>query len=239
MIERHLMKLRARDDISAEEEKEIRSLVSHTIQVPPDRTFIRHGQEVKESTLLLDGWMARAKDLPSGQRQLAELQLPGDFTDLHGFTLKRLDHDIVSITQCTIGVVPHERLTAMTERFPHLTRVYWLMTNVDAAIQREWILSLGRRSAIARMANLFCELLTRLGIVGLTSENGFDFPLTQIELSECLGLTSVHVNRTLQELRRMCLIEVRDQRVQIKDVEALKGIAEFDATYLYIDKKPR
>src|SRR5690349_24347321 len=150
MIERHLMKLRARDDISAEEEKEIRSLVSHTIQVPPDRTFIRHGQEVKESTLLLDGWMARAKDLPSGQRQLAELQLPGDFTDLHGFTLKRLDHDIVSITQCTIGVVPHERLTAMTERFPHLTRVYWLMTNVDAAIQREWTLSLGRRSAIAR-----------------------------------------------------------------------------------------
>jgi CRP-like cAMP-binding protein len=239
MIERHLMKLRARDDISAEEEREIRSLVSHTIQVPHDRTFIRHGQEVKESTLLLDGWMARAKDLPSGQRQLAELQLPGDFTDLHGFTLKRLDHDIVSITQCTIGVVPHERLTAMTERFPHLTRVYWLMTNVDAAIQREWTLSLGRRSAIARMANLFCELLTRLGIVGLTSENGFDFPLTQIELSECLGLTSVHVNRTLQELRRMCLIEVRDQRVQIKDVAGLKGIAEFDPTYLYIDKKPR
>src|SRR5689334_6984347 len=96
LIERHLAKLRARDNVSAEEEKEVRSLVSHTVHVPPDRTFIRAGQDLKDSTLLLDGWMARAKDLQSGQRQLAELQLPGDFTDLHGFTLKRLDHDIVS-----------------------------------------------------------------------------------------------------------------------------------------------
>jgi CRP-like cAMP-binding protein len=239
LIERHLAKLRARDNVSAEEEKEVRSLVSHTVHVPPDRTFIRAGQELKDSTLLLDGWMARAKDLQSGQRQLAELQLPGDFTDLHGFTLKRLDHDIVSITACTVGIVPHDRLRAMTERFPHLTRLYWFMTNMDAAIQREWTLSLGRRTAIARMAQLFCELLTRLEVTGLASNNAYDFPLTQVELSECLGLTSVHVNRTLQELRRMKLIEVRDRRVEILERDRLAQIAEFDPTYLYLDKQPR
>lgn len=239
LIERHLTKLRLRDTLSAEEEKEVRSLISETIRLRPDQTFIRVGQELNTSTLLLDGWMARAKDLPSGQRQLAEISLPGDFVDLHGFTLKRLDHDIVTITSCTVGIVPHERLKTMTERFPHLTRLYWLMTNMDAAIHREWTLSLGRRTAVARMAQLFCELLIRLEITGLASSDSYEFPLTQVELAECLGLTSVHVNRTLQQLRRLNLIEVRDRRVQILDREALARVAEFDPEYLYLEKRPR
>ena len=239
LIERHLTKLRLRDTVSAEEEREVRSLVSETVRLRPDQTFIRVGQELNTSTLLLDGWMARAKDLPSGQRQLAEISLPGDFVDLHGFTLKRLDHDIVTITSCTVGIVPHERLKTMTERFPHLTRLYWLMTNMDAAIHREWTLSLGRRTAVARMAQLFCELLIRLEITGLASSDSYEFPLTQVELAECLGLTSVHVNRTLQQLRRLNLIEVRDRRVQILDREALARVAEFDPEYLYLEKRPR
>ena len=239
MIEVHLKKLRARDDVSAEEEQVIRSLPSEIVEVPADRTVIRHGQELHHSTLLLEGWMARAKDLPTGQRQLAELQVAGDFTDLHGFTLKRLDHDIISITRCRMAVVPHERLKVMTERYPHLTRLYWFGTNLDAAIHREWTLSLGRRTALARMAHLFCELNVRLGVVGLAEGNSFDFPLTQTELSECLGLTSVHVNRTLQELRRTGLVEVQNRRVKILDLNGLKAAAEFDASYLYVDKRPR
>ena len=147
MIERHLMKLRARDDISAEEESVIRGLVSHTVTVPADRTFVRAGEELKESTLLLDGWMARAKDLPTGERQIAEIHVAGDFMDLHGFTLKRLDHDVVSISQSTLAIVPHERVKDLTERYPHLVRMYWFMTNIDAAIQRESTVSLGRRDA--------------------------------------------------------------------------------------------
>jgi len=237
MIERHLMKLRARDCISPEEEQVIRGLVSHTMEVPADRTFVRAGQELRESTLLLDGWMARAKDLPTGQRQIAEIHVPGDFMDLHGFTLKRLDHDVVSITHSTLAIVPHERVRDMTERFPHLTRLYWFMTNIDAAIQREWTLSLGRRAAMSRMAQLFCELLYRLDVVELAAKNSYAFPLTQTELGECLGLTAVHVNRTLQELRRMDLIEVRDWRVDILDLEGLKGIAQFDPGYLYLERR--
>ena len=239
MIEAHLKKLRARDDISAQEEQAVRGLVSQVVDVPQDRTVIRHGEELNQSMMLLSGWLARAKDLPSGQRQLAELHVAGDFADLHSFTLKRLDHDVISITRCRIALVPHERLKELTERFPHLARVYWLMTNIDAAIQREWTLSLGRRSAIARMAELFCELNVRLGIVGLSHDNSFDFPLTQAELGECLGLTSVHVNRTLQELRRRDLVEFHSRRVAIKDLRALEQMAEFDPGYLYIGKRPR
>ena len=239
MIEKHLLKLRARDDVSAEEEAAIRGLVSDTIDVAADEVFIQAGRELNQSTLLLEGWMARAKDLQSGQRQLAELQVPGDFVDLHGFTLKRLDHDLIALTRCRVAVVPHSRLKEMTERFPHLTRLYWFMTNLDAAIQREWTLSLGRRTALARMAQLFCELRRRLGIVGLTQGDSYDFPLTQVELGETLGLTAVHVNRTLQELRRKGVLELEHRRVTIRDVEALERIAEFDSRYLYLDKRRR
>ena len=237
LIERHLLKLRARDHVSAEEERVIRGLVSHTIEVPADRTFVRAGQELKESTLLLDGWMARAKDLPTGERQIAEIHVAGDFMDLHGFTLKHLDHDVISISPSTVAVVPHERVKELTERHPHLTRLYWLMTNLDAAIQREWTLSLGRRAALSRMAHLFCELHIRLGIAGLVHNDRYAFPLTQAEIAECLGLTSVHVNRTLQELRRMSLIEVRDWYVEILDLEGLIGVGQFDPGYLYVEKR--
>jgi CRP-like cAMP-binding protein len=239
MIEVHLKKLRARDSISAQEEEEIRGLVSQVLEVQQDRTFIRHGDDLNQSTLLLSGWMARAKDLPSGQRQITDLHVAGDFADLHSFTLKHLDHDVITITRCTLGIVPHERLKAMTERFPHLARVYWTMTNIDAAIHREWTLSLGRRSAIARMAHLLCELDMRLAVGGLTEHNSFDFPLTQVEFGECLGLTSVHVNRTLQELRRRGLVKLENRRATILNVALLKQIAEFDDTYLYIEKRAR
>jgi len=239
LIEKHLLKLRARDEVSAEEEKAIRGLVSGTVDVPADHVLIHAGRDLNESTLLLDGWMARAKDLQSGQRQLAELQVPGDFVDLHGFTLKRLDHDLITLSRCRVATVPHSRLKDMTERFPHLARLYWLMTNIDAAIQREWTLSLGRRSAIARMAQLFCELRLRLGLVGLVQNDSYDFPLTQVELGECLGLTAVHVNRTIQELRRQGVVDLERRRVTIRDLKALESIAEFDSRYLYFDRRPR
>ena len=237
MIEAHLLKLRRRDDVSPAEEAIIRSLIGEVRKVPADKVVIRAGEELHESLLLVDGWLARARDLAEGQRQITELHLPGDFADLHGFTLKKLEHDVVSISECTIGVVPHERLTAMTEKHPHLTRVYWLSTNIDAAITREMALSLGQRSAISRMAHLFCELHLRLDAVGKASDDSFDFPLTQRELSECLGLTVVHVNRTLQELRRMGVVEAENRRIRILDRNQLESVAEFDPAYLQLNRR--
>jgi CRP-like cAMP-binding protein len=239
VIEKHLLKLLARDEIGAEEEQAIRALVSEVVEAPAHRLLTRAGQQLDRSTLLLDGWVARVKDLAGGQRQIAELNVAGDFTDLHGFTLKRLDHDVVTVTPCRIAIVPHERLLEMTERYPHLTRVYWFATNLDAAIHREWTLSLGRRDALARTAHLFCEMFVRLRIVGLKLEEGYDFPLTQVELGECPGLTSVHVNRTLQELRRRGLIELRARRLAILDWNGLQQAAEFDDSYLYLQKRQR
>ena len=239
VIDAHLKKLRKRDEISPAEEQAIRGAIGEVKTVPADHLLIERGVELSVSTLLIDGMLCRFKDVRSGERQITELHLAGDFADLHSFTLKRLDHDIMSLTPCRVAMVPHERLREITERHPHLTRVYWFMTNLDAAIQREWTLSMGRRPAIARIAHLLCELYVRLEIVGLTRGLSFDCPLTQTDIAECVGLTSVHVNRTLQVLRRRKLIEFKRGQVTISDWDGLRGVAEFNADYLYLERKPR
>lgn len=236
MITVHLKKLRKRIEISSEEERVIRASVAEVRSVRADQMVIRSGEELNASLLLLDGWLARSKDLAGGERQVTELHVAGDFADLHGFTLKRLDHDVMTLSDCRVAVVPHERIREITEDYPRIGRIYWMSTNMDAAIQRELTLSLGQRSAISRMAHLFCELYIRLDVVGRTRDNGYEFPLTQREISECLGLTVVHANRTLQELRRRGLVELENRRLKIRDRRGLEGLAEFDPAYLYLDK---
>jgi CRP-like cAMP-binding protein len=238
MISVHLKKLRRRTELSSEEERAIRDCVSETRKAPADQLLVRAGQELSSSLLLLDGWLARSKDLPSGERQVTELHVAGDFADLHGFTLKRLDHDITTVSECILAVVPHDRFSELAARHPRLARIYWMLTNVDAAITRELSLSLGQRSAISRMAHLFCELHARLDVVGRARADGFELPLTQRELAECLGLTVVHVNRTIQELRRRGLIELENRQLTIRDRRGLGGLAEFDPSYLYLERVP-
>jgi CRP-like cAMP-binding protein len=239
MIELHLMKLRARDEVGPEEEAALRALVSEVREVKGDTRIIRAEEELDVSTLLLDGIACRFKDLRNGERQITELHVAGDFIDMHSFTLKRLDHDVMTLTPCRLATVPHERLKMLTEQYPHLTRLYWFGTNLDAAIHREWELSLGRRSALARTAHLFCELYVRLGIVGLTDGMGYALELTQTDLSECLGLTPVHVNRMLKELREDNLVTFRNGMVAIEDWERLQTVAEFNPSYLYLERRSR
>ena len=189
--------------------------------------------------MLLEGFLCRYKDLRDGSRQISELHVPGDFADLHGFTLKRLDHSVMALTCCRVALAPHDRIKAVTAAHPHLARMWWFTTNMDAAIHREWVLSLGRRSALGRVAHLFCELRVRLEIVGLADESGYALPLTQTDVAECLGLTPVHVNRVLKELRESGLVEFRGRRVSITDLAGLERAAEFDSAYLYVDRLPR
>jgi CRP-like cAMP-binding protein len=239
MIDKFLMKLRARDDVSAEEERVLEDAIGKVVHYTPGTTFIPAGKELHHSTLLIEGFLGRYKDLRNGERQVSELHVPGDFADLHSFTLKYLDHNIMAMTACAIIEVPHEKIQAITEQHPHLARMLWFMTNIDAAIHREWVVSLGRRNALKRTAHLFCELQFRLGIVGLSQEDGYSLPFTQIDLAECLGLTSVHINRVLRELRERRLVEFRSGKVKILDLSELRRVAEFDPTYLYFNKQPR
>jgi CRP-like cAMP-binding protein len=239
MIDKHLLKLRLRDEISDDEERAIRDAIGEIVEFPADKTIIEANRDLTNSTLLLEGLMCRYKDMRDGQRQITEVHVPGDFVDLHSFTLKKLDHSILTLTRCRAALVPHANLRRITEQFPHLTRVLWFSTNLDACIAREGEVSLGRRNAIQRAAHFFCELNVRLGVVGLTEDNSYALDLTQIEIAECLGLTSVHVNRILRELRERSLVEFRGARVTILDLPALERLAEFDPNYLYLERKSR
>ena len=238
MIDRHIARLRARHSLTAEEEQATRALFAPPQNVPAHRTFIEAGARLDNSILILDGIAARYKDLSDGQRQITALHVPGDFADLHSFTLKRLDHSLMALTRCRIAPAPHARIAELIERFPRLGRIYWFSTNLDASMHREWVLSMGARNALGRIAHLFCELQVRLGIVGLADERGYALDLNQTDLGECHGLTSVHVNRSLRRLREMEVLTFRAGRVEIADPAALRAIAEFDADYLYLHPDP-
>ncbi len=234
MIERHLVKLKARHALSAAEEEAVRGLVAETRTAAARTTVVREGVRLAHSTLLLDGLMCRYRDLRTGERQITELHVAGDFADMHAFTLKRLDHNVMALTRCTIAVVPHERIRALMETHPRLARLYWFGTNLDAAIHREWEMSLGRRTATQRIAALLCELHVRLALVGLADAAGYDLRVTQLDLADCLGLTPVHVNRMLRQLREDGLATFRAGRVELLDLERLRRLADFDEGYLYL-----
>ena len=234
-----LLKLRARDVVTGEEEEVLRASVGQLQEFPAGRTVVRSGTTLSASTLLVEGIMCRYKDLADGQRQIMELHVAGDFVDLHGFLLKRLDHNVGAMTAIRVANVPHDALRGITETHPHLARMLWFSTLLDAAIHREKILSIGRRSALARIAHIFCELLVRLRIAGLANESGYALPLTQADLADVTGLTSVHVNRMLKKLRDDDLLTFRGGKVVVGDWERLQRIAEFDPTYLHLERRPR
>lgn len=239
MIELLLLRLRKRDAVSAEEEAALRACFDATETVPARTTLVRNGEMLQRSILLLDGLVCRCKDLADGRRQITALHVPGDFLDLHGFTLKRLDHDVMSLAPARVAYARHDRLVHLTEAFPHLTRLLWLSTNLDAAMHREWELSLGQRLGAGRAAHLFCELFVRLQVVGLVDGDQFSFPIHQAELGECLGLTAVHTNRVLRDLRDQDLVRFVRGTAVIPDFDRLSDFAEFDPAYLYLDTLPR
>lgn len=235
MIGRHIMKLRARSSVSSEDEAVIRDAVSGARRLKAGETLVSAYEPTSVSSILVSGLAARVNQMMDGRRQISELHVAGDFVDLHSFTLKHLDHDIVAMTDCEFALVPHENIRDIIQCHPRLGQLWWFSTNVDASIHREWLVSVGRRPAIGRLAHLFCELHLRLSLVDLVEDDAFHLPLTQAEVAECVGLTDVHVNRTLMQLRARKLLEFKNERLAILDLKGLAEIAEFNAGYLYID----
>jgi CRP-like cAMP-binding protein len=238
-VQRLLMKLRVRDEVSAHEEDVLRGAVAQVVEFPAGKTIVRAGAVLSQSMLTVEGVVARFKDLSEGQRQISELHVAGDFTDLHGFLLKRLDHSVGTLTRTRMALVPHENVRRITEEEPHLSRLLWFSTLLDSASQRERILSIGRRPALARLAHLVCELHVRLELVGLVEDGSFALPITQLDLGDATGLTAVHVNRMLKQLRDDRLVTFRGGQVTIHDWPRLQQVGEFDAAYLYLDRRPR
>ncbi|HEX8214417.1 MAG TPA: Crp/Fnr family transcriptional regulator [Allosphingosinicella sp.] len=239
LLDTLLLKLRARDVLTEEEEAVLAGSVDAVKVAQQDRLLVRAGVTLSHSTLLVDGFACRYKDLADGQRQIMDIHVPGDFVDLHGFLLNRLEHNLGSLTPVKLATVPHDRLRVITEQHPHLARMLWFSTLLDAAIHRERILSVGRRSALARIAHLLCELNLRLEAVGMAADGRYKLPLTQGDIADATGLTAVHVNRMLKQLRDQQLLTFRGGEVVIEEWDRLQRVAEFNSGYLYLERRPR
>ncbi|MEH3037781.1 MAG: Crp/Fnr family transcriptional regulator [Sphingomonas adhaesiva] len=234
-VTRDFLRGRGRERMTAAEKDALDAAVDRVETLPARTILINRGQRVRYSTLLLDGTMCRYMDARDGYRQLVALQVPGDFVDLHGYPLEMLDHDVATLSEARVAVIPHARLDALTRDMPHLARLLWRSTLLDAALHREWIFRLGRLDAAGRVAHFLMETYRRLDAVGRTRDGEFALPLTQQDLGEACGLTSVHVNRTLRRLREDGLAEVARGTVRILDAAALSRVAEFEPEYLYLE----
>ncbi|WP_296597553.1 Crp/Fnr family transcriptional regulator [Phenylobacterium sp.] len=233
-------KLLRRDGTLGERERvALAQAVSKRIVAEADVDLVREDEVCDRSMLLEEGWACRYGALPDGRRQILSIHVPGDFVDLQSFPLKRMDHTVATLSRCRIAIYPHKNLLRISEELPHLTRMLWLMTLIDAAILRQWLLGLGQRSALERTAHLVCEIHSRLDLVGGVEGGGFDLPLTQAELGEALGISQVHANRVVGALRNRGLVAWRDGRVRILDLEGLQELASFNPTYLALESMER
>ena len=233
-IDLFIRKLRARHELSRDEESALRSMRWSQRRYERGETMVRAGQQLEHSMLLLGGWAIRCKYAPDGARQIVEINLGGDFIDLHGFILKRLDHEISAASRCEIATVPHSELRRVLEQLPRLARILWFQTLVDAAIHREWMLVLGKKRSRSRIAQFFCEMHARLQIVGQAGDGEFALPFSQQELADITGMTPVHANRSLKELRDAGLVTFRNGRVALHNPAGLASDARFDAGYLHV-----
>ena len=199
---------------------------------------ISQGDRTGGVKLLLDGFACRYKTLEDGRRQIVAYFVPGDLCDLRVFILKRMDHSIGAIAPSQVATIAPDNVLKLMHNYPTLTRALWWSTLVEEAIAREWIVNVGQRNALERTAHLFCELLYRFRAVGLNQGLSCTLPLTQVELAETLGLSAVHVNRTLQELRRQKLITLDDGRLTIQNLPILEELSLFNADYLHLEHGP-
>lgn len=225
--------------LSPDDRAAISRLSKVTRVIPQRRDLIREGEKPQYVHLMVDGWACRYKTLPDGRRQIVAFFIPGDFCDLNVYVLGEMDHTLGAITRLAVADIKREDMDALTTNHPRVTQGLWWESLVQAAIQREWTLNIGQRTAYERIAHLLVELYLRLRSVGLTQGNSCDFPLTQTDIADATGLTAVHVNRTLQELRGDRLIVLERKRLTIPELKRLMDVAMFNPNYLHLNHEGR
>lgn len=228
-------KLDASSHLTDDEESIIKRLTALTRTYSAGDDIVSEGDIPTACALIAEGWACRYKMTGDGKRQILSFHLPGDIPDLQSLLLSRMDHSLLALTDLSVAFVPHAQLRDITAAHPRLARALWRDTLVDASIYREWLLAMGRLSAPQHMAHIFCEIYTRLSVIGLAGPNlKFLFPIAQTDLADAMGLSPVHVNRTLQELRSLGLISWAGGRLTIHDWGKLSDLAEFDPIYLHL-----
>jgi CRP-like cAMP-binding protein len=220
-----------RDDIEM-----IDTLGCVTRAFEPNQYLLREGDRPKFCSFLLDGFVYRHKIVADGGRQIVSIHIPGDIVDLQNILLGEADHNIQSLTTATVLLFAHEDVIALAFARPAVGKSMWRETLIEASISREWVANVGRRDARERTAHLICELAMRQQAAGLGPREAYELPMTQEQLGDALGLTAVHVNRTLKALQGDGLITRSKRSVAVSDWERLRTVADFTTNYLHLGK---
>jgi CRP-like cAMP-binding protein len=231
-------KLARRDVLTTEEQAVLHDLLEPPRKIQALADVVTEHSRPNHSTLVVSGLVGRYNTLRDGGRQITQIGIAGDFVDLHSLLMKQMDHGVIALTDVVVAHAPHTKLRTITESWPHLTRLLWLDTIIDAAIHRQWLTAMGRRSGVGHLAHLLAELYLRLETVGLARDYAFDLPLSQPVLGDALGLSAVHVNRLVSEIRRAGFVSWTGSRIEILNWPALVREAEFDPTYLRLHQEP-
>jgi CRP-like cAMP-binding protein len=239
MVERLIRKLENFAPLAQEEKRAIEDSIMAVRRFDAHEDLMQEGEPPEAINLILEGFACRYKLLRDGRRQIVAYFVPGDTCDIRVCLLKRMDHSIGTLGPVEAASISYQAIDEMTERFPKLTRAFWWTTLVEEAVTREWVVNVGNRTAFERVSHLFCELFVRLQSVGLTRADACDLPLTQHEIGETLALSTVHVNRTLMELRRTGLVTFQSRKLVIHDFAALQSAAGFDPSYLHLERQNR
>ncbi|MBO0905614.1 Crp/Fnr family transcriptional regulator [Jiella sonneratiae] len=232
-----IRKLSIASDFTESDNRALNDVIVEPHSVAPKQDIIRTGDRPENVHLVMDGIACRYKIMPNGDRQIVAFLLPGDFCDLHVAILGEMDHGIATLSPCKMIEIPRTTINDLTENYPRITRALWWATLVDEAILREWIAGIGQRMADKRIAHLFCELYLRLKTVGQTEDHSFTLPITQQELADALGISIVHANRMLMDLRTRNIMVMRGKHVKILNYDALKAFAEFSPDYLHLERR--
>ncbi len=218
--------------LSADETAILLDLQSNPRTVQRHRDIITEGRSYGSLFIVLEGNAIRYRILHDGRRQIVNIVLPGDIVGALGYFMESSLYSTRALTEVSVATVPFTRLNALNESHPRLvTKIFWWFS-CESTIYAEHLVDLGRRSALERVAHFLLELLTRLQLVRLADDQSFKIPLTQELIADALGLSIPHVNRVLRRLREDQLVVVEDQRVTIKDIEALSELADFEPGYL-------
>jgi CRP-like cAMP-binding protein len=231
-----IVKLESMAPLSDEERQAIVALPMTVRHIREDHDIVRDRDRPSQCCLILEGFACRNKVLEGGRRQILSFHIPGDIPDLQSLHLEIMDHNLSTLVPCKVGFIQHQTVRNFIRGHPRIGDIFWRDTLIDAAVFREWVTNVGRREAYGRIAHLLCELYVRLRTIGFANGREFGLPLTQAELADATGMTTVHVNRSLQKLRRDGLIRSGKRSVVIEDWDGLQAAAEFDPTYLHLRK---
>lgn len=224
--------------VTDEDRAALRRLPMRETQLAKGSEVVADGEVSTSCCLVVSGYLCRSKTLPNGNRQIFSLHTSGDIPDLHSLHLSKMDHTLSAISDCRVVRIPHDAVYEALGRSPTLNALLWRDTLIESAAFRAWMLMLGQAEAVSRMAHLFCELFTRAAMAGLTHNHTFALPLTQADLGDILGISMVHANRTLQDLRGRGLMEFDQQLVSILRWDELRKLGQFDPSYLhYLDRR--